>query len=233
MSRTDLSATTGLSASTVTVITNSLLERGALVAQSIAEPVNQRRGRPQVMLSPNPSHATVAVLVIGLNTIQATIADYAGTVLGSLYERTQTKHLDAACFDDAVISTLSRLIQSLGTGIGRLSCITVGTEGMVDLGGNTLLSSPATDATNVPLGSALEAAFGVHVEVHNESNMIAEALHWKAPGRYGTDFATVLLSTGIGMGLYLNGKLFSGVRTSAEAGVSCAPPRPSSAAWNR
>ncbi|MBL0374644.1 ROK family protein [Rhizobium sp. KVB221] len=225
MSRTDLSAVTGLSASTVTVITNSLLERGALVAHSIGETTSQRRGRPQVRLSPNPAHATVAVIVLGLNTIQATVADYAGNALGSLFERTPTKHLDAESFNNAITSTLKRLLDMQEPGFGPLSGIIVGTEGIVDIDGNTLLSSPATDATDVPLGPALEAAFGVHVEVYNESNMIAEALHWKAPARYGSDFATVLLSTGVGMGLYLNGKLFSGVRTSAvEFGHVCHEP---------
>ena len=225
LSRTDLSAATGLSASTVTVITNRLLEQGALKEEAVSELPGQRRGRPQVRLSPDPAHGTVAVIVLGLNSIQATIADYAGVTIGSLFERTPTKRLDGGSFNDAVISTLKRLMDMHGSEIGPLSCLTVGVEGIVDIGGNTLLSSPATDATNVGLGQALEAAFGVHVEVHNESNMMAEALHWKAPDRYGTDFATVLMSTGVGMGLYLDGKLFSGVRTSAvEFGHVCYQP---------
>lgn len=225
LSRTDLSAATGLSASTITVITNRLLEQGALHEEAVSELAGQRRGRPQVRLSPTPIHGTVAVIVAGLNNIQATIADYAGVTIGSLFERMPTKRLDAEAFNDAVISTMKRLVDMQGPDIGPLSCIVVGAEGIVDNDGNTLLSSPATDATNVPLGAALEEAFGVHVEIYNESNMIAEALHWKAPNRYGADFATVLLSTGIGMGLYLNGKLLSGARTSAvEFGHVCYEP---------
>jgi predicted NBD/HSP70 family sugar kinase len=215
LSRTDLSAATGLSASTVTVITNRLLEQGALVAEAVGEFAGQRRGRPQVRLSPNPSHATVAVVVLGLNTIQITIADYAGATIASLFERTPTKALSADAFNGAVIATMQRLLDLQDQTIGPLSRITIGVEGIVDADGSTLLSSPATDASDIPLGHALEKAFGVDVDVYNESNMIAEALHWKVPGRYGTDFAAVLLSVGIGMGLYLNGKLFSGIRTSA------------------
>lgn len=225
LSRTDLSAATGLSASTVTVITNRLLEQGALIAEAVGEFPGQRRGRPQVRLSPDPAHATVAVIVLGLNTIEVTLADYAGTTIGALMERTPTKALSADGLNKAVIATLRRLVDMHGSEIGPLQRITVGAEGIVDANGSTLLSSPATISTDVHLGAALTDAFGINVEVYNESNMIAEALHWKAPDRYGSDFAAVLISVGVGMGLYLNGKLFSGIRTSAvEFGHMCYEP---------
>ena len=215
LSRTDLSAVTGLSASTVTVITNSLLERGALVAETVGEFAGPRRGRPQVRLSPNPQHATAAVIFLGLNTIEISLANYAGTVVASLVEKTPTHALSANELSDAVISAMRRLLDRGGAGLPPLGRISVGVEGIVDADGQTLLSSPVTATSNVHLGRALQNAFGASVEIANESNMIAEALRWKAPDRYGTDFASVLLSVGVGMGLYLNGKLFSGVRSSA------------------
>lgn len=225
LSRTDLSAVTGLSASTVTVITNRLMEQGALAAEASGEITSQRRGRPQVRLFPNPVHATVAVIVLGLNAIRVTIADYTGAVIGSLVEKTPTKALSADALNAVVISTVRRLLEMHEPDNGPLMRITMGVEGIVDADASTLLSSPTTEASNIPLGMALEAAFDVDVEVYNESNMIAEALHWKAPERYGSDFAAVLLSVGVGMGLYLNGKLFSGIRTSAvEFGHMCFEP---------
>jgi predicted NBD/HSP70 family sugar kinase len=225
LSRTDLSTVTGLSASTVTVITNRLMEQGALIAEAVGEFSGQRRGRPQVRLSPDPAYATVAVIVLGLNTIQVTIADYAGAIIGSLFERTPTKSLSASALQETVIATVARLLKMHRPGIGPLLRITIGVEGIVDADASTLLSSPATEASEIRLGAALEKAFDVDVEIYNECNMIAEALHWKAPERYGSDFAAVLLSTGIGMGLYLNGKLFSGIRSSAvEFGHMCYRP---------
>jgi predicted NBD/HSP70 family sugar kinase len=215
LSRTDLSAATGLSASTVTVITNSLLERGALVTETVGDLASARRGRPQVRLSPNPSHATVAVVFLGLNTIEITLADYAGAVFASMVEKTLTHDLGDRELSDAVISIMRRLLDRDGAGRPPLGRISIGAEGIVDADGQTLLSSPVTRASDIHLGRALQNAFGVSVEIANESNMVAEALRWKAPDRYGTDFASVLLSVGVGMGLYLNGKLFSGVRSSA------------------
>lgn len=215
LSRTDLSALTGLSASTVTVITNSLLERNALVTETVSDFSGSRRGRPQVRLSPHPGHATAAMIFLGLDAIEVTLADYAGTVVASLAERVPTHDLPADALCDLVISVMRRVLQREGKALAPLGRIAVGAEGIVDAEGRTLLSSPATSRTDVRLGQALQNAFGVSVEIANESNMIAEALRWKAPDRYGTDFAAVLLSVGVGMGLYLNGKLFTGIRSSA------------------
>jgi predicted NBD/HSP70 family sugar kinase len=215
LSRTDLSALTGLSASTVTVISNSLLERGALAAETVADFTGARRGRPQVRLSPSPSHATVAVIFLGLDTIEITLADYAGNVFAASVEKTPTHELGADELCDVVVSAMRRLLDRESRGRPPIGRIAIGAEGIVDAAGQTLLSSPVTGTTDVHLGQALQNTFGASVEIANESNMIAEALHWKAPDRYGTDFASVLLSVGVGMGLYLNGKLFSGVRSSA------------------
>jgi predicted NBD/HSP70 family sugar kinase len=215
LSRTDLSAATGLSASTVTVITNSLLERGALEVETVGDFTGGRRGRPQVRLSPNPAHAMAAVIFLGLDVIEVTLADYAGAVVGSIVRKTPTHELSADDLVAAVIGTLRQALALDGANLAPLGRIAVGVEGIVDADGQTLLSSPVTGRSDVHLGAALHEAFGTSVEIANESNMIAEALRWRAPDRYGTDFASVLLSVGVGMGLYLNGKLFSGVRSSA------------------
>jgi predicted NBD/HSP70 family sugar kinase len=215
LSRTDLSAAIGLSASTVTVITNSLLERGALVAESVGDLVGVRRGRPQVRLSPSPAHATVAAIFVGLDVVEVVLADYAGVTLDIHVVSTPTHALGSIQLCDLVISSVRAVLERQPSNLPPLARIAIGAEGIVDAEGQVLLSSPVTATSNVPLGQALRAEFGVSVEIVNESNMIAEALRWKAPERYGSDFATVLLSVGVGMGLYLNGKLFSGVHTSA------------------
>jgi predicted NBD/HSP70 family sugar kinase len=215
MSRTELSAATGLSASTVTVITNSLMERGALSADPIAEAGAQRRGRPQVSVRPRPAHATIAVVFVGLNTIQTALADYSGQVFAFETRTIATKRMTSEALGREVTGFLGEMLDKHAGDAGPLLRISAAVEGIVDADRKTLLSSPVIDLINVPLGQYLEDRFDVDVEISNESNMIAEALHWRAPERYGANFATVLLSTGVGMGLYMDGRMFSGVRSSA------------------
>lgn len=229
LSRTELSAATGLSASTVTVISNSLMERGVLAVEQVGEQSSdvsgQKRGRPQVRLLPNPRFASIAVMRLALNLISADIHDYAGRLLGSRTAHVRTKAMTAAALTDAMIGTLRAVLDDQCDEVGPLARITVGVEGIVDGDGKVFLSSPVTDERDIAIGAALEAEFGAAVELANECNMIAEALRWRAPERYGPNFAAILMTVGIGMGLYLNGKLFSGIASSAvEFGHICYKP---------
>ena len=225
LSRTELSASTGLSASTVTVITNGLIERGVLAAEPLSEPATQRRGRPQVRLSPDASYASVAVILLALNRVTADIYDYAGGLIASTAVNVRTKSMTGEELIEATVSTLRSLLDGQERAIGPLARISVGVEGIVDGAGLVFLSSPVIDVRDIPLGAALEREFTARAELANEGNMIAEALHWRAPERYGANFAAIVVTIGIGMGLYLNGHLFSGIASSAtEFGHMCYKP---------
>lgn len=225
LSRTELSAATGLSASTVTVISSSLMDRGVLAAEQFGEPSGQKRGRPQVRLLPNPRFASIAVMRVALNLISADIYDYSGAVLGSRVTNIKTRAMTGDELTRAMIDTLRAVLDEQCEEVGPLARITVGVEGIVDGDGKVFLSSPVIDVRDIPVGVGLEAEFGAPVELANECNMIAEALRWRAPERYGPNFAAVLMTVGIGMGLYLNGKLFSGIASSAvEFGHICYKP---------
>lgn len=225
LSRTELSAATGLSASTVTVITNSLMERGVLTAEQVGEPTGPRRGRPQIRLLPNPRYASIAVMRLALNQISADIYDYSGALLGSRTETVKTRGMTADELIRSMVGTMRLLLDEQCSEIGPLARISVGVEGIVDGDGKIFLSSPVIDVGNIPIGAALEREFGAPAELANECNMIAEALRWRAPDRYGPNFAAVLMTIGIGMGLYLNGRLFSGIASSAvEFGHMCYKP---------
>ena len=225
LSRTELSAATGLSASTVTVITNSLIERGVLASEQLSEQTTQRRGRPQVRLLPNPDYGSVAVILLALNRVTADVYDYGGGLIASKAINIRTKSMTGAQLIDATVSTLRALLDEQEQEIGPLARISVGVEGIVDGAGRVFLSSPVIDVQDIPLGEALEREFMAPAELANECNMIAEALRWRAPERYGPNFAAVVLTIGIGMGLYLNGHLFSGIASSAtEFGHLCYKP---------
>ena len=225
LSRTELSAATGLSASTVTVIANSLMERDVLTAEQVGEPIGPRRGRPQVRLLPNPRYASIAVIRLALNLISADIYDYSGNLLGSRMDAIKTKAMTSDELISSMIDALRSLLDEQCDEIGPLARISVGVEGIVDGDGKVFLSSPVIDVGDIPIGAALEREFGAPAELANECNMIAEALRWRAPERYGSNFAAVLMTIGIGMGLYLNGRLFSGIASSAvEFGHMCYKP---------
>lgn len=212
LSRTELSSETSLSPSTVSAITSDLLSEGALLEIREQDPALIKRGRPQIALALNPARAVVAAAELSLNRLSVTIADYAGTILNEKTESFDTAAVSSAGTLDRMTNAIRRCLEPVAS---ELSAIVVAVQGRTDAEGRDLLWSPISPGRDVQLADVLEAELSAPVIIANDCSMIAAALRWQNSARYGRDFLAVLLSHGIGMGLYLNGKLFSGTRSSA------------------
>jgi len=215
MSRTELSGATSLSASTVTAITAALLDSAILVETPATDTALSRRGRPQVTLALNPATASIGALSLSLNRISAAVVDYAGNVVNEVVDRFPTRNADVHALATALAGTLHAAQASCPEPPGPLRHISIGVQGVTDSEGTTMLWSPITRHTNLSLARMLEAEFNVPVSVANDCSMIAQALRWRELDRFGASFAAVLLSHGIGMGLFVNGGLLSGIGSSA------------------
>ncbi|PYE86340.1 ROK family transcriptional regulator [Phyllobacterium leguminum] len=215
LSRTDITMATGLSASTVSAIVAGLVSEGVLLESRDGDGGPIRRGRPQVTLMPNPDIARVGVVNLSLNRITVALVDYAGGIVADETADVPTRSASGGDLMAEIGAMLRRQLQSTAGNSGRLMHIAMAVQGVTDAAGETLLWAPIMEERNIGFGPALARAFGVPVAMANDCAMLAEALRWTAPERYGGDFAAILLSYGIGMGLYLKGQPFSGSRSSA------------------
>jgi predicted NBD/HSP70 family sugar kinase len=214
LSRTELTTATALSPSTVSAIAADLMQEGVLVEQPAFGTAGARRGRPQIAMALNPAKAHVVSVELTHNQLSVGVSDYTGKAVNELDDRFST----AACSGEDLLQRCSRLI-SMALSNARVSqpdSIVMAVQGRTDAEGRDLLWSPIAAGRNVHLSDYLTSQFGCPVKVANDCSMIAVALRWLEPERYGRDCLAVLLSHGIGMGLYLNGKLFAG-RTSSAA----------------
>ncbi len=213
MSRTDLCAATSLSPSTVSAITSDLLNEGALAEQREFEPAGSRRGRPQIAIGLAPARAHVVSVELTHNQLSVGVSDYTGKAIHELDQRFST----AACSGEDLLVRCTQLIRVAlsNARVEQPSSIVMAVQGRTDAEGRDLLWSPIAAGRNVHLADYLQSEFGCPVTVANDCSMIAVALRWLEPERYGRDCLAVLLSHGIGMGLYLNGRLFAGRSSSA------------------
>lgn len=216
VSRTDIVAHTGLSPSTVSAITTALIAEGIIGESRDSDPGSNRRGRPQIALALNPEVATVATVELALNLIHAVLFDYTGQVIAEQFRHVATLDATAGELINAISSMLDELIENSPVSAGPLLHISMGVQGVTDAASSIMLWSPITPDRNIGFGEALSERYQVGVAVANDCNMIAEALRWIDPKHYTEDFAAVLLSHGIGMGLYLKGKPFLGAYSSAS-----------------
>src|SRR6185295_9877386 len=89
-SRTEIAATTALSHSTISAISSDLIGEGVLAEAKAGEGGPLKRGRPQVAISLNPAAASVIAVVLSLNSLSATLIDYAGRAVAERSQRLPT-----------------------------------------------------------------------------------------------------------------------------------------------
>lgn len=217
LSRTELCTRTGLSAATVSTITSALLTEGILY-EGEADPgsATGRRGRPQVALALNPMAATIGVAELAVNSVSAALIDYSGELIAETGMKLDTMECGQERLITAIIELLRQMISAHPVAGLRLKHISLGVQGVTDADGQSMLWSPITACRSIPFGTRINQAFDVPVLVANDCNMIVEALRSQYPQRYSRDFIAIMLSHGIGMGLYLNDQLFGGIRSSAS-----------------
>ncbi len=214
LSRIDIAREAGLSAATVTAIAAELVENEILIAVDGDDRPRIGRGRPKTALAINPDLAIVITTVFKRNTVASAAFDYAGTMIceQALEANTSTLSIDQlrALLERSIAGVLKSTANA-----GQLRRIVVGVQGSTDIDGNTLLWSPIIDHRDLPVATWLNERFGVPVKVRNDCDMIAQSLHWHEPEQFGSDFAAVLLSYGVGMALFRGGRPAHGRRSSA------------------
>ena len=211
-SRTEIVSTTGLSHSTISAISADLIGEGILQEIKAAGNAVARRGRPQIALSLEPQAAAVVVAILSLNQLSAALIDYSGEVVVQETSNPVTGKLTRTELGSAVIELVGRLIEA--DSVARPQRIVLAVQGVTDSDARAMLWSPITPHTDIRFAEILEREFRIGAAVENDCNMIAAALRWRDPTRYQDDFAAILLSYGIGMGLLLKGELFTGTRSS-------------------
>jgi glucokinase len=126
----------------------------------------------------------------------------------------------AADGPDKIIQRMIGLIREVWPADGQISQIGVAAPGPLDPFTGVILSPPNLGWRNVPLRDMLHEAFGVPVMVGNDANAAALAEAMIGAGRGLRHMIYLTISTGVGSGIIVNGKLHTGARgLAAEAGL--------------
>ena len=212
-----------MSPATVTSITSDLIQEGLIA--SVEDSVHKApqkapmtRGRPRTLLALNPAAASVVAVKISVNTIDLVLADYAGRIVARQRHAFDSANISGDAFVETLVGAAKAFCDANSLSDRNLLEISIAAQGVVDSSAGTIVWSPALPARNVPVVAPLHEAIGAHCMLSNDTNMIAEALHWSEPERYGGTFAVIFIDYGVGMGLYVDNKLFVG-ETGAAAEI--------------
>jgi len=113
-----------------------------------------------------------------------------------------------------------RSLQQAGNAGGlRVRGVGIGVPGAISLDGTVRVSPNLSPLNGIPFAADLEKALGLSVSVANDANAVAWGEHLYGAGRAFDSFIVLTLGTGVGGGLVLGGRLWTGADGAAgEAG---------------
>ena len=153
----------------------------------------------------------IAGIDLGGTQVRVAVAAADGLIIG--VEKASTAELGGPA---GMVAWAREHAERLSGG-ARIEVVGIGVPGPSDPRSGVLVNPPnlAGWPPGVPLGAMLQEAFGVPVHLENDANLAAVAEHRRGAGRGLRNLAYVTWSTGIGAGLILEGRLYSGSHGSA------------------
>src|SRR6185369_5357667 len=122
-----------------------------------------KRGRPQVAISLNPQAASICAVVLSLNSLTASLIDYAGNIIAEASLRPPTLTISRDALIAATIDHVVALVERGRASAGPVMRIVLAIQGITDAESRTLLWSPITAETDIPFGDLLERATAIPV----------------------------------------------------------------------
>ncbi|WP_027724909.1 ROK family protein [Tuberibacillus calidus] len=115
---------------------------------------------------------------------------------------------------------VAELIRASGVPVEALAGIGIGAPGTIDMTkGEIVLAPNLPKWRRAPIVPLVQEKFPVPVVLGNDANAAAVAEKWVGAAKNSDHFIYITISTGIGGGIFSNGKLFTGFKgNSAEIG---------------
>jgi len=115
---------------------------------------------------------------------------------------------------------VAELIRTSGVSVEALAGIGIGAPGTIDITKGEIVLAPNLPTwRRAPIVPLVQEKFPVPVVLGNDANAAAVAEKWVGAAKNSDHFIYITISTGIGGGIFSNGKLFTGFKgNSAEIG---------------
>ncbi len=139
---------------------------------------------------------------IGGTSTKYSLADSSGVFLDK-------NEISTGATSDEQLNILVNLIDSYKKS-NDIAGVAICIPGFVDLKGNVIRVNAISGFVNYPLKEKLEFLTGVNIEIENDANCVALAEKFKGNAIDSNDFIAITLGTGIGAGIFTNGKLLRG-----------------------
>jgi glucokinase len=142
---------------------------------------------------------------VGATNLRVAAGNDRGEILKRVEERTDKSH-----GPEGIGEQIIRLIRSLGLDMDGISGIGIGSLGPLDIKKGSILIGPNLPFNNVPLKEPLEKVFQCPIKVLNDASSAVLGEKVFGVGKGIDNLCYVTISSGIGCGAIVDGKLLSG-----------------------
>ena len=166
------------------------------------------------MSSPAEGKPVLAIDIGGTKIVTALISPK-GEILAREYSATLADE-GADAIIKRMVSTAGDLVANANLTYSSLSCIAIAAAGAIDTEKGLVTDSPNLPGWhNTPLKERFESATGVKTFLLNDATAAALGEHRFGAGKGVNNLIYLTVSTGIGGGVIINGKLYEGISGAA------------------
>jgi predicted NBD/HSP70 family sugar kinase len=211
-SRLELSRATGLSAASVSSVIAELIDAGVVVESGAVE---SEGGRPRIQLEVAASRFQVIGVDVGETRVRVERFDLALNEL----ERAEIPVTPGRYEPDGVVAGIAAGLAAVGgpePGRGtELLGIGIGVPGIVVGPPESVVHCQTIGWDAVPLEALLRAVTDLPLFIDNGANTLGQAEMWFGAGRGASDTLFLLIGSGIGASVTVDGVAYRGSSTSA------------------
>lgn len=213
-SRAEIAKELELSSPTASNIVDSLLKKGLLKELGYVD-AGKNGGRRPMLLEFNARAGYVVGVDLSGSKIAVCLADLDGTVLGRKTQRLREASNPAGSIAASIRAITRELSIDTGVDPAAIKCVSVGIPGITDISLGKVISAPNLGWYNLSFREILRAELGLPVYMDNDVNMAAIGESRYGAGVGKKDLLFVVIGTGIGAGVIVNGSLYRGYHSSS------------------
>ncbi len=149
-------------------------------------------------------------LDVGGTKVLGVIFNEKREIIYRLKKRSKSNGDSSANVEDVIVSVVEEMIQESGIKRNRINAIASCAPGVIDQDKGIVLFTPNLPWRNYDMKSSMEKKFGVPFYVGNDVNLGVLGEYKYGAGKGYKNIVGFFVGTGMGGGLILNGKLYTG-----------------------
>src|SRR5690349_6660014 len=212
-SRQELGDTTALSPASVSNLIGEMIDEGLVEEAGL---VGSDGGRPRALLRVAPGYGYVAGADVGETRLLVELYDLAMSRLGVAQFSLGDDGPDPQVTAAKLLEGLAAVIAEAGVERSEVLGFGVGVPGVVDHStGSPVVHSQTTGWDAVPLGEMVRAGTDVPIFVENGAKTLGQAEMWFGAGRGARHAVIVMVGTGVGAAVVLDGRSYRAAFSNA------------------